>query len=149
MNKLDHLLSDPRSHRAVADPDMSSRVAERALSRFQEEVVPSQRRAATRSELREAFARWLPKPRRAILVGVTALGSMAAVLGAHAAMQAGLLRRYDILLKYWLEEVGARMTIGLETAPLVVALFFASAACWLGLALSPRARQSLRSAFAR
>lgn len=149
MNRLDKLLSDPRSHRAVSDPEMSARVAERALSRFQKEVAPAQRRAATRNELRAAFARWLPRPRRAALIGATALAAMAAVLGLHAAMQAGLLRRYDILLKYWLEDFGASLAISLETAPFLMALFLASATCWLGLALSPRARQSLRAAFAR
>ena len=70
------------------------------------------------------------------------------MLGVHAAMQAGLLRRYDILMKYWLEDFGASLAISLETAPFLVALFLASATCWLGLVLSPRARQSLRAAFA-
>lgn len=149
MKNLDSLLSDPRNHRAVADPDMSSRVAERALERFRTELEPVQRRAATRRELSSAVSRWLPQPRRAIHIGVAALAMMTTVIVLQAAMRAGWLRRYDIHAKYWFEEFAARVAIGLETAPLVVALFFAAAACWLGLALSSRARESLRAAFAR
>ena len=63
--------------------------------------------------------------------------------------QAGLLRRFDILLGYWIEDVGDRLALTGASSPLLLATFLASFSCWLGLALSPRARLMVRTAFTR
>ena len=150
MNELDRLLADPRAHRAVADREMSERVAARALARFQrEQRAQSQRRTATRPELDAAVRRWLPTPRRPVLLAAVCVLSAASLILARAAMQAGLLRRFDILLGYWLEDVGDRLALTGASSPLLLATFLASFSCWLGLALSPRARLMVRTAFTR
>jgi hypothetical protein len=158
MTELDDLLRDPRSHRAVAEPSMSSRVAAKALGRFQAEAAQaapapvatgSAARPASQVEVRAMLKRWLPSPRRAALQATGVVLAMGAALGIDALMLAGYLPRLDILAKYWLEDLADAFGQGLAASPLMMAAFLASATCLLGFALSARARHTWRETFGR
>lgn len=161
MTELDDLLRDPRSHRAVADPSMSSRVAAKALGRFHADATParagaaslatvgSAARLASKVEVRAMLQRWLPRPRRAALLAVVAVLAIATGFAIDALMLAGHLPRLDILAKYWFEDLASAFAQGLGGSPLLMAAFLASATCLLGFALSPRARQTWNEAFGR
>ena len=154
MTELNDLLRDPRSHRAVADPSMSSRVAAQAVARFHavaaegasdSATADSTARPASQVEMRAILKRWLPSPRRAALQAVGVILAISAAFGINALMLAGYLPRFDILAKYWLEDFGQ----GLAGSPLLMAVFLASATCLLGFALSARARRTWRETFGR
>lgn len=157
MTHLDDLLRDPRNHRAVADPSMSSRVAAKALQRFQAEGAAAQpeklpelsstARPASRVELRAMLQRWLPSPRRAARQAVLVLCVLGCAFAADFAMQAGQLPRFDILAKYWFEDLAESFRLSMQAAPLLVAAFLATATCLLGFGLSPRARATWRQVF--
>ncbi len=158
MTELNDLLRDPRSHRAVADPSMSSRVAAQALARFHAEAsegaplaVPAgaAARPASQVEMRAILKRWFPSPRRAALQAVAVVLAISAAFGIDALMHAGYLPRLDILAKYWFEDFADAFGQGLAGAPLLMAAFLASATCLLGFALSARARRTWRETFGR
>jgi hypothetical protein len=158
MTELNDLLRDPRSHRAVADPSMSSRVAAKALGRFHSEstlgaqapaAVGSTARPASQVEMRAMLQRWLPSPRRAALQAACVVLAIATALGLDALMLAGYLPRFDIQAKYWFEDLADAFGQGLAGSPVVMAAFLASATCLLGFALSARARQTWHQTFGR
>jgi len=170
MTELNDLLRDPRSHRAVADPSMSSRVAAQALGRFHAEAaqgaqasalatgsakapalaaVGSAARPASQVEMRAMLQRWLPSPRRAALQATFALIAIAAAFAIDALMHAGYLPRFDILAKYWLEDLADAFGRGMAGSPFLMAAFLAAATCLLGFALSSRARRTWRETFGR
>lgn len=155
MTDLDSLLADARTHRAVADPEMTARVAQRALLEFRKESPARLRRVGrlphrrgTRVNQQQAaalFAKWLPTPR---LVRVSALATVICALGVAAfwiAMQSGALQRLDILAKFWARDLAYSVGNSMRHAPLLTSCFFASAACALGFASSRRARQGART----
>ena len=158
MTELNDLLRDPRSHRAVADPSMSSRVAAKALGRFHAEAAEaaqvsasagSAARPASQVEMRAIVKRWLPSPRRAALQALGVVLAIATAFAVDALMLAGYLPRFDILAKYWLEDVADAFAQGLAGSPMLMAAFLAGGACLLGFALSARARQTWRETFGR
>lgn len=158
MTELNDLLRDPRSHRAVADPSMSSRVAAQAVARFHavaaegasdSATADSTARPASQVEMRAILKRWLPSPRRAALQAVGVILAISAAFGINALMLAGYLPRFDILAKYWLEDFADAFGQGLAGSPLLMAVFLASATCLLGFALSARARRTWRETFGR
>lgn len=170
MTELNDLLRDPRSHRAVADPSMSSRVAAQALGRFHAEAAQAERastsvagsakapalaaagskaRPASKVEVRAMLRRWLPSPRRAALQASCALIAIAAAFAIDGLMLAGYLPRFDILAKYWLEDFADAFGQGMAGSPLLMAAFLAGATCLLGFALSPRARRTWHETFGR
>jgi hypothetical protein len=158
MTELDDLLRDPRSHRAVADPSMSSRVAAKALARFHAAAAEGAQatdpvgpvaRPASQVEMRAILKRWLPTPRRAALQAAGVILAISAAFGIDALMRAGYLPRMDILAKYWFEDLADAFGQGLASSPLLMAAFLASATCLLGFALSARARRTWRDTFGR
>ena len=154
MTDLDSLLADARTHRAVADPEMAARVAQRALLEFEKESPARQRRVGrlprrpgTRIDRRQAaalFAKWLPTPRVVRRAAVATLASSLGVAALWIAMQSGALQRVDILAKFWAQDLAYSIGNSMQHAPLLTACFFASAACALGFAASRRARQGAR-----
>ena len=140
MTELNDLLRDPRSHRAVADPSMSSRVAAQAIARFHavaaegasdSATADSTARPASQVEMRAILKRWLPSPRRAALQAVGVILAISAAFGINALMLAGYLPRFDILAKYWLEDFADAFGQGLAGSPLLMAVL-AWAAEYLG-----------------
>lgn len=163
-HELDTLLHDPRCHRAVADLEMSERVAARVLRRHAAQSAAARGRDAAGSATpaarpaRGALARWLRPAAvrtrwglagaartRWVLAG--AAGAAVALGALLLAARLGWIRRVDLLAKHWLADLADGVRAGLLFAPVMTALFLAGLACLAGFAALPGARRGWRLAF--
>jgi hypothetical protein len=144
MSKLDRLLQDPRSHRAVPEREMIDRVSARALEKWHEQSALSAFDPASAAAPSSAK----PRTRLQRLTGHSRARWSALILVILAGWATpNILRdmpRLDMHLKYWLYDLIDAVGAGIVQQPLATAFNLAAIAALCGFALSSQARAGLR-----